>query len=281
MNSSSPPLRNWPLLRSRDIEEVREAIGRAYVKPRLKSAHGVAGLDATLNGCRLRHIQLFYVTYGADMTFEFDANNLFTLVLPLRGVNEIVCSETAISLTPGGGAVIAPDRAHQTHYSADYQAIIMNIGARPLTEKLAALTGAAIDPPLRIETQPSSEHPAVRALQRYLPMLAGTLDEAVRPLPEWWTAHTEEFLMTLLLYGHRHNYSGLLEGEAPAAAPGEVRRAEEYIEANALRGVTLEELAEVAGVSALSLFRSFKRYRGYSPFAFLSRVRARKPDSRQ
>jgi len=38
---------------------------------------------------------------------------------------------------------------------------------------------------------------------------------------------------------------------------------------------TLEELAEVTGVNALSAFRSFKRHRGYSPTVFLSQAQSR------
>jgi transcriptional regulator GlxA family with amidase domain len=66
-----------------------------------------------------------------------------------------------------------------------------------------------------------------------------------------------------------------LEQEAADAAPWQVRQAEEYIEANAGRAVTLEELAEATGVSTLSLFRTFKRSRGYSPLEFAERVRSK------
>jgi len=81
--------------------------------------------------------------------------------------------------------------------------------------------------------------------------------------------------MTLFLSGHRHNYSHLLEREAADAAPWQVRRAEEYIVENAHRAISLEELAEVAGVSAFSLFAAFKKHRGYSPREFVARIRAK------
>ena len=80
--------------------------------------------------------------------------------------------------------------------------------------------------------------------------------------------------MTLMLCGHRHNYSYLLDEEVPDAAPRQVRLAEEYIEANAERGVTLEELAEVTGVSAFGLFGAFRKFRGYSPLEFVAQVRS-------
>ena len=40
--------------------------------------------------------------------------------------------------------------------------------------------------------------------------------------------------------------------------------------------ITLEDLAQVSGVSAFSLFRSFKGSRGLSPMEFVNQVRLRR-----
>ena len=69
--------------------------------------------------------------------------------------------------------------------------------------------------------------------------------------------------------------SSLLEQNATDAAPWQVKRAEEYIAENAHRAISLEELADVTGVSAFSLFAAFRKHRGYSPREFVTRVRAK------
>lgn len=119
-------------------------------------------------------------------------------------------------------------------------------------------------------------HPAAQMLQQYVPLLVDTLSNAAPPFPDAWITQTEQLLMTLTLCGHRHNYSHLLERDVPDAAPWEVRKAEQYLEANAHRTVSLDELAEVTGTSALGLFSAFKKHRGYSPMTLLSRIRARR-----
>ena len=81
--------------------------------------------------------------------------------------------------------------------------------------------------------------------------------------------------MVMFLQANRHNYSQLLEQKPRHCASLQVDRAEAYIEANWRRAITLESLAEISGVSAFSLFRSFKNNRGYSPMEFLRRVRLR------
>jgi transcriptional regulator GlxA family with amidase domain len=68
----------------------------------------------------------------------------------------------------------------------------------------------------------------------------------------------------------------LLEQDALEAALRQVKLAEEYIVANAQRDIRLEELAEVTGVSTLSLFTAFKKYRGYTPIEFIALARSRR-----
>ena len=80
----------------------------------------------------------------------------------------------------------------------------------------------------------------------------------------------------MFLHANRHNHSHLLERSAPDASARLVRRVEEYIEANWQRPITLEGLVALTGVSALSLFQSFKKYRGYSPMKFGAEIRDRK-----
>lgn len=161
-------------------------------------------------------------------------------------------------------------------YSADYEHLVLRLDGAALTRKLAAMTGTAINEPVRTDAEQDFRHPAARMLQQYIPLLIQTLGDGNPPYLEWWTQQTEQLLMTLFLCGHHHNYSHLFENEAPAAAPRQVLRAEQYIEANAQHGIGLGELAAVTGVSEFSLYRSFKHSRGYSPLEFAARQRAKR-----
>ncbi len=274
--NSPKPLANFPLIRSGNIEDLFEAIARVYAKPALIPVRCVKSLDATLNNCRLQRVDLSYGTFGAAMGFEFPATDLFSVLLPVRGSGEVLSGQASVALTVGTCAVTSADVSHRTNCSADYEHLLLRVNSRTLAEKLAAITGAAINEPLRIDPQQDWRHPAAQMLQQYLPLLINTLSGATPPFPDWWIGQTEQLLMTLFLCGYRHNYSHLLEEEAPDAAPRQVRQAEEYIEANADRAITLEDLAELTGVSAFSLFSAFKKYRGYSPLRFHSQVRSKR-----
>jgi len=273
---SAKPLDNFPLVRSRNIEEVREAIGRVYAKPIMVPVAGVATLDTTYNNCRLGHVEIAYAAFGAAMRFEFPATGSFSQLFPIRGTGEVVAAGTSVSLAAHAGAVIGSDVEHTSSYSADYEQLIVRFNASALTERLSELTGETIEGPLRIGPRPDVRHPTAQVLQKYLPVLVETLGQATPPFPDWWIVQTEQFLMTLFLCGYQHNYSHLLGRMEPDSAPAEVRQAEAYIEANVHRAITIEELATVTGASAFSLFHSFKKSRGYSPQEFMARLRAKR-----
>ena len=272
---SPRPLHNFPLVRSRDVEEVRSCIARFYSKPVLVPARCAESFDATINAYQFRNIGICYSTFGADIGFEFPPAGMFSQLFPIRGKGEATCRQASFGLSAGAGVVIPPEASHNSNISADYEHLVLRINAQALTEKLAAMTGVTITEPLLIDARQSSKHPSAQMLEQYLPLLVDTLSGGIPPFPDWWMAQIEQLLMTLFLCGHRHNYSHLLQEEAADTAPRQIRQAEEYIEANAKRAISLEELADITGVSAFSLFSSFKKYRGYSPLDFLSQVRSR------
>lgn len=273
---ASRPLDNFPLIRSRNLEEVGEAIARVYAKPNFLVERGIEADDTFFNNCSLRHVSFAYGAYGTAVEMDFPATGFFSQLFPLRGKGEIICGQSCVEMTAGTSAVISSGSPHYATFSADYEQLVLRIDARMLTEKLSAMTGNPIDKPLHIEPQQHSRHPAAQMLQQYIPLLVDTLGNATLPFPDWWVAQTEQLLMTLFLCGYRHNYSHFLDEEMPDVAPRQVRAAEDYIEANALRAITLEELAEITGVSTFSLFRSFKKSRGLSPLEFANQIRLRR-----
>jgi transcriptional regulator GlxA family with amidase domain len=75
---------------------------------------------------------------------------------------------------------------------------------------------------------------------------------------------------------HRHSYTHLLLREPVPVASATVRLVEEYIEANWHKPIDIEALTLVAGVSARSFFRQFKKERGLTPWEFVKAIRMRK-----
>jgi transcriptional regulator GlxA family with amidase domain len=81
--------------------------------------------------------------------------------------------------------------------------------------------------------------------------------------------------MTGLLAAAAHGYRDELASPAPAVNDDTVRRAREFIEANADKPLTVADIARGAGVGVRGLQHGFQRSLDMSPTQFLRQVRLR------
>jgi AraC-like DNA-binding protein len=83
----------------------------------------------------------------------------------------------------------------------------------------------------------------------------------------------EDNLALCLLLGLRHSWTERLQQQGAAAAPGNVKRAEEFMRANASTPMSIADIAQAAGCSVRALQMAFDRFRGTTPTAALRRIR--------
>ena len=87
------------------------------------------------------------------------------------------------------------------------------------------------------------------------------------------TRSFQDNLTLYLLLGLRHSYTERLQRQTAGAAPGNVRRAEEFMRANTGTPLTIVEIAQAAGCSVRALQVAFQQFRGTTPMAALRRIR--------
>jgi AraC-like DNA-binding protein len=126
---------------------------------------------------------------------------------------------------------------------------------------------------VRTDSRPQSEAPGVR---RLVNVLTDELEDETSAMSPLVIAEIEQAILVAYLCGSSHNYSALLERRVADAAPWQVRRVEDYIEANWDRPPSTEAIAAAADISARTVFRTFRERRGFSPTTFLKQVRLRK-----
>jgi AraC-like DNA-binding protein len=138
-----------------------------------------------------------------------------------------------------------------------------------LEVQCARWLGHPLEERLRFELRPFSDE-LEHVWQRTLaygwssegPPLAGAVKAAL-----------DEYLLTLLLHHHPHNYSEELAQRLPTPVPGLVRRAERFIIDNAGAPITVSDVADHLGISLRSLQTGFRQWRETTPTAFLRRAR--------
>jgi AraC-like DNA-binding protein len=209
-----------------------------------------------------------------------------TIRLPAVDVVRIVMFERggARFILPGGGEPAIADPSVGAAYSDEpsFQAIssdgdsrlMLTLPAGLLRHKLLALldgeqVGSVAFRPLFDATRGSGA-----TIRRMLASLFAELEHS-----DWLLTNEvaiqsfEEHLALSLLLGLPHSHSERLLRQRTAAAPANVKRAEEFMRANASSPLTIEAIANAGGCSIRSLQMAFRRFRGTTPMTALQRIR--------
>jgi AraC-like DNA-binding protein len=270
---SAPPLDRFPLVRSQSAEEICAALARVYARPTLHVEGNTKHIDAVFNLYQMTDVRLGYTRYGIPIGLFYPESDVVLQTLPMRGQGEAVIKDVAYPLDAGCGLTMTPGESVAVRLNANYEHLILLMNAAALNAKLAAITGASTDLPLRFHPLRDDTSAPGKAFRDHFAFLVNAVSRSPVPLPKLVLTEFEQVLMVMSLHANQHNYSHLLAQASPDGALPQVRRAEEYIEANWQQALTLESLAQVSGMSALALFRTFKKTRGYSPLEFANQVR--------
>lgn len=274
---TAQPLSRFPLVRASHIEGARQALSAVYSNDMMLEPLKRSGIvDITLNSCQLSQTGLNYTAYGAGVRVDFSGSRFVTLSFPVKGHAQTVVAGNEIRLSAQCGLITPADRGFAATLNAGYEHVVLRMDPKALENKLAALIGMPVEGPLQFA--PLMEFSGVHAnlLRDNFFFLVEMVSRAIESVPKLLQAEFEQAVMAMFLFASRHRYSHLLEEEAREGTPVEVRQAEDYIEAHWHEPITLEDLAAVTGASMLSLVRSFKTYRGYTPMQFVEQVRNRK-----
>jgi len=271
--TSARPLDRFLLVNTSSIEEARDTLTRTYLTPKFKVVGRPNAFHAFFNLCELQHTKISYGSYAAAVSMRLPERSFATQVFLLAGKTEAVVGRRSETFNSDRALVISPNESIGVTHNSDYERLALSMNSKSLMDALSAITGKSCSKQLKFHPVQDHALPAARALRNHFLFLVETLTASAAPLPKLVLDEYEQTLMVMFLHANRHNYSHLLERTPPDSAVWQVRRAEDFIEANWQRAIRLEDLAENTGVSAFSLFRTFEAYRGYSPFAFLSQVR--------
>ena len=271
---SHDPLERYSVLRTRNPDELQERLSPLYAVKSFELPRSKVGFDATLNHCRLGDVGVSFARYGAPVRIAMANVDFFTQGFGIRGYGKAISDGKIFEVGGGRGGVAGPGATAQLDYCAGLEHVFFRITPEALYRKVSALLGNPASQPLRLDGiyDPS----ALAGQLRLLRFVISELDRGAEALPSACLTEFSQSLIVAYLYANQHNYSELLNTKSPHAAPWQVLRAMEYIETNWHKPLSIEELAEVTGVSARSLFATFRRARGCSPMAFVRHIRLKR-----
>jgi len=192
-----------------------------------------------------------------------------------RGAAEISVGGVATTIDRDHASIISPGYLHRIACSDDHDRLSLALNARAVERTAMLLLGVKPKIPLAFDIATDLRNPYARYLQDLLGFLARQFDSDAASLPPLVVRELEQAVIVAFLRANRNSLSHLLESDGREAALYEIHRAEQYIEANWDKAITIDQLVAVTNVSARALFKSFRKFRGYSPMGFAKSVRLR------
>ena len=269
------PLAGHQIVSTAKVDEAVSVISSTYCGHEVRILEPISNLNFDFCEARFSRVSVGAMSFNADIHYDLgETENYFLIQLADSGAIDYVNGGEECRVTPEHGMVTSPTRPLLIHYGESSRGFIFKIQKSALERHLQVLTDAEIGEPLIFQAAMS---PRTGFSQRYKRLLHYFLseidsDEGLSSQCEWIT-NLEDMAMTALLTGQPHNYTRYFESPAPSAALRQVETTEAYIAANATLPLTIEDFASVAGVSGRSLFRAFRKHRGYSPMAFVRTTR--------
>jgi AraC-like DNA-binding protein len=259
-------------MRTRDVDEAIEAVTKIYCPHKVEVTGRARNIDALLDVVHPTSQPLIELSYGAPV--KIDAGNFSGLFL-MQHCSRGSCAATQEHQTaewrPGQTVPLSADCDTQLWFDAAFVQKSVRLDVNKLEVLCARWLGHPLERPLRFALRPFSED-LENIWRRTLPYLWSN-DEARLPLVGAAKASLDEFLLTLLLHQHPHNYSDEMAGPTPVPIPGLVRRAERYMIENAEAPITVSDVAAELGVSLRSLQAGFRQWRATTPNLFLRQTR--------
>lgn len=215
---------------------------------------------------------LFYLSSRFSSSFEFEPVDYLRFVFQLEHHVDVRVGSKEFRADAKGTAYMLPvgQEARETH-PIGYRSLALRIDPGELQRTASRLLGNDVNTPIAFE-QPD---PTDRAFHDFI---RGGVITAAREFGSieapfhaaYWETFEAQIAVRLLLHG-RHNLSCLFHRKAPSG--GRLERIEEHIRENWNKTLRLDDLAEVAGTSAKTVYSDFVRQYGETPHDFVKRLR--------
>lgn len=273
MNLSAHPqlLDTFPLVRSHDLEEASDAIGRVFSPHRLGLKDRAGRLDVSHNQVRLRDVSLNVLRYGADVVIDPGERGDFYMVqLPLSGSALVSCGGEEVFTDADVLSVLQPLSRSRMVWTSDCRMILIQMPRKVVHER-ALSSGISKAPKIALSYPRQS--PEVAAWWQTVLDLTRNIDQ----FGQQWLRHPaayaamEEFLLSAFtaLLCERKDDLRFTE----RCGERSFRKAKEYIHANLDRALSSTEIAAYTCVSPRTLEAVFKRFGEVSPLAYSRRSR--------
>ena len=267
-------LKDHALFRSRDLDEARDRVAAIFCPHRLETLGARSLFDACHHHLPGQRLSLNYIEYGArTLIAPGELGAFYLLQIPLEGGAEITNGRESYLSTPATAAILNPHLPTRMTWEEGTRQVLVQISRRALQDHLACVIGGPSDRPLTFDGPLDLTSGPGAALRRLVMWLVAEADAGSPPIGPGLMARQIESTVLAGLLEARHDHAAQIARQRAVPRPRHLRLAESYIEAHLDQPITLEEVAQAAGISPRGLQLAFRDFRGTTPLGFWREAR--------
>jgi AraC-like DNA-binding protein len=268
---SGIPLDAHPAFRVSTLDALEEAVCAHLAATFVQLPARTPEIDARANHFKLPNSSLWFCSYGIPLALRFPEPDHIRVQFHYSGIGATWIGSELHAINPWQGCISTGEA--EIDFSPGFEQIVWRIPKDVIVRKLAGMMDCAVVYGLDFNPVLDLATPQSATLRRILDCLLHAADTVDGEPAAVVLSELEQAMITALLGASNHGCRDLLARKPSSAAPRNVRRAEEYIEANWDQPLSIEDLAAAAGCSVRSLFRTFRQSRDYTPLEFARRLR--------
>jgi AraC-like DNA-binding protein len=246
-----------------DMQEAIAAVSRVYCPHDVKVLESNRGIDAVLESSGAGNRQVVTLRYAAPVKIDAGSfENLLLFMTCIDGAAEATQGRHSVRWGKGRTLPLSPNVSSQLSFDRRFWQSSIRLDKEFVEVLCSRLINRPLDVPLRFRLTPFSPELEV-AWRQAVQMIRDCGSQELAGAAQAWK-HFEEFLGTLVLETHPHNFSDVLKKESSAADPRLVRNAVHLMQTGG-PSITVSEVARELGISLRSLELGFRDARNMTP----------------
>jgi AraC-like DNA-binding protein len=261
-------------MRTRNLDEAIDAVSKVYCPHTVEVVGPVGDIDALLEVAHPTSQPLVSLSYSVPVKIDaLNFSRLFLMMHCARGAAAATQGRRSAEWSQGRTMPFSAGFDTRLWFDRAFLQRSLRLDIDKLEAQCARWLGHPLEEPLRFALLPFSDD--LEEIWRRTLSYLWSSEERSLPLGPTAKSAFDEYLLTLLLHHHPHNYSDEMARDTSAPVPGVVRRAERFMADSADTPITVSDVAAHLGVSLRSLQAGFRQWRNATPNAYLRRVRLR------
>jgi len=259
-----------------DTDKVRENVSRVFKPHELQPSQSGEGVSACMHHVSRGRLSLNRLEYSTDVIIDPGRLERFYLIqIPMAGNAEVRCGNHRFDSTPQVASLLSPQLPVEMRWQGGAPQLAIRIDSDDMAHHCRQHLAQhpehlpAFDPRLDLGSTGGAY------FLQLLGVLLGAMADEQHPIHQPLVLRQfESALLNALLYGVQHDVQQQLhERNTKSVSPYFVKRTEEYIRNHLHEPLSIECLAEQAGVSVRTLYAGFRNFRNTSPMAYLRDLR--------